>query len=147
MKKTMEAQSQALIHLTLRLKDGTVADSSKVNGVPLLIRMGDGSLSEALEKNLCGMEEGETRSFQLSPEESFGQPNPQNFHQVDKNTFPPHIQLKPGVIVEFQQMNGQTLPGTIRRLEGEQVLVDFNHPLCGQPVWFEVELLEVLYTE
>jgi FKBP-type peptidyl-prolyl cis-trans isomerase SlpA len=136
--------SEALVHLTIKLKDGTVADSTKVNTVPMLVRLGDDSLSEAIQQNLLGLAKGDVKKFDVSAEQGYGLPNPANFHHVDKHSFPAHIQLKPGVMVEFQQINGHALPGTIRKIEETQVLVDFNHPLCGQPLFFEVEVVEVL---
>jgi FKBP-type peptidyl-prolyl cis-trans isomerase SlpA len=143
-KKRVTATSEALAHITIKLKDGTVADSTKVNTIPTLVRLGDGSLSAAIEQNLLGLAAGDTKAFDVSAEQGYGFPNPANLHRVEKNSFPAHIKLQPGVIVAFEQINGQTLPGVIRTVEEEQVLVDFNHPLCGQPLFFEVEIVEVL---
>lgn len=144
MTKQIQANSEALLHITIKLKDGTVADSTKVNAVPSLIRMGDGSLSDEIEKNLLGLKAGDNAKFHVAPEQGFGIPNPANIHHVAKDSFSDKIKLQPGVIVEFEQMNGQALPGTIKAIDDEMVVVDFNHPLCGQELYFDIDVVEVL---
>ncbi len=141
--KQITADGEALVHITITLKDGTVADSTKVNAVPSIVRLGDDSLSETIQQNLIGLKAGDCKKFEVSPEQGFGLPNPANIHTLNKTDFPDTIKLQAGIIVEFEQMNGQAMPGTIRNVEDDKVTVDFNHPLCGQDLLFEVEVVEV----
>jgi FKBP-type peptidyl-prolyl cis-trans isomerase SlpA len=105
--------------------------------------MGDGSLTENFEKCLLGLVAGDEKSFKLAPEDAFGLPNPDNIYYVDKSKFGTDTPAEVGAIIAFTQPDGTDLPGLIREVAGDSVTVDFNHPLAGQPVEFEVEILEV----
>jgi FKBP-type peptidyl-prolyl cis-trans isomerase SlpA len=142
MSKQITANSEAIIHLTIKLLDGSVADSSKATNLPQRIELGNDSLTPAIEKNLIGMQEGESKSFQLTPEESFGMPNPLNIHRLDKNNFADD-KLKVNQIFSFDMPDGKQMPGVIRSIDADTVVVDFNHPLCGQDVIFNVEVLSI----
>lgn len=139
----VKANSRVLAHITIKLADGSVADSTKVSGEPSWLIMGDGSFSQAFEANMLGAKIGETRSFELAAKDAFGDIQPDNIHFMEISEFPQDIKLEPGAIVAFQQPNGETLPGIIRQLEGGSVKVDFNHPLAGKNVIFEIEVKQI----
>ncbi|WP_199609392.1 FKBP-type peptidyl-prolyl cis-trans isomerase [Flocculibacter collagenilyticus] len=135
--------SNVIMHFTIKLSDGSAADSTKVNNKPAKFTMGDGSLSENFEKCLLGLVQGETKSFELQPEDAFGMPNPDNIYFVERSKFNNDVPAEVGMIVAFTQPDGVELPGVIREVAGESVTVDFNHPLAGQVVTFDVDVLEV----
>ena len=114
-----------------------------MTGKPVKFFLGDGSLSEALEKQLIGQKEGAELRFTLPPKDVFGESNPDNIHYLDITRFPAHDQPKVGQIMGFAQPNGEELPGVIREVAGDSVTVDFNHPLAGKDITFEIEVLEV----
>jgi len=134
--------SEVLMHFTLTLKDGTVAESSR-DSEPLQFRMGDGSLVVGLERALYGLHSGSVQTLEIEPQDAFGFPDPANVHALSVHDFPHDMPLEAGVIVSFTTPTGDELPGTVVEVDDEQVLVDFNHPLCGHTIDFEVEILAV----
>jgi FKBP-type peptidyl-prolyl cis-trans isomerase SlpA len=137
------AQSEVLFHFSIKLEDGSAADSTKVHNKPAKLFMGDGSLTENFEKCLLGLVAGDSKSFDLEPEDAFGQPNPDNIYFVDRSKFGADTPAEVGTIIAFTQPDGTDLPGLVREVAGDSVTVDFNHPLAGQKVTFEVDILEV----
>jgi FKBP-type peptidyl-prolyl cis-trans isomerase SlpA len=135
--------SEVVFHFSIKLSDGSVADSTKVNGKPAKLSIGDGSLTPGFEACLMGLEAGKEASFTLEPEQAFGQPNPDNIYFVDKDKFGADVPAEEGAIVAFTQPDGTELPGVIRDVVGQSVTVDFNHPLAGQVLTFDVEIIEV----
>ncbi len=76
MSKSVQSNSAVLVHFTLKLDDGSTAESTRNNGKPALFRLGDTSLSEGLEQQLLGLKEGEKKAFSLEPDAAFGVPIP-----------------------------------------------------------------------
>ena len=76
MSKSVQSNSAVLVHFTLKLDDGSTAESTRSNGKPALFRLGDTSLSEGLEQQLLGLKEGEKKAFSLEPDAAFGVPSP-----------------------------------------------------------------------
>ncbi|MCO7186971.1 MULTISPECIES: FKBP-type peptidyl-prolyl cis-trans isomerase [unclassified Pseudoalteromonas] len=136
-------QSEVLFHFSIKLADGSAADSTKVHDKPAKLFMGDGSLTENFEKCLLGLRSGDSKSFELEPQDAFGMPNPDNIYYVDRSKFGTETPAEVGSIIAFTQPDGTELPGLIREVAGDSVTVDFNHPLAGQKVTFEVDILEV----
>lgn len=141
--KHITENSEILAHITIKLADDSVADSTKVNREPQRIRLNSNDVSPAFAKALLGHKLGETVSFILAPEDAFGQPNPLNFQTLPRSRFDAKIALSVGTIVEFEKLNGPSLAGIIRELNEDEVRVDFNHPLCGQTLTFEVDILAI----
>ncbi len=102
------------------------------------------SLSPAFEAQLGGMAAGDKRTFTLAPEDAYGMPNPDNIYYVDRSKFSADAPAKVGMIVGFAMPDGSELPGLIRDVVGESVTVDFNHPLAGQTLTFNVEIVQVI---
>ena len=130
------------MHFTLSLADGTVADSSR-DGEPLRFVMGDGTLIEGLELVLYGLKAGDQQCLSIEPRDAFGFPEEENIHTMPRSEFPAEMQLEPGLIVGFTTPSGEEVPGAIQEIKGDEVVVDFNHPLSGHEVIFDVEILEV----
>ena len=136
-------RSTVTLHLSLALEDGTVAETT-FEDEPLTFSMGDGTLVEGLELGLYGLKAGASQRLVLQPEQAFGRHDPDKRHQLARAEFPADMELEPGVIVGFDTPTGEELPGTIVSLTDETVEVDFNHPLAGRVVVFEVEIIEVV---
>lgn len=135
--------SEVIMHFTVKLEDGSVADSTKTSGKPAKLVMGDGSLTENFEKCLLGLSEGESASFTLEPDDAFGQPSPDNVQHMDRSLFAGDAPAEEGTIIAFAGPGGQEIPGVITEVAGESVTVDFNHPLAGHRVIFDVEIVSV----
>ena len=139
---TIGPGSEVVMHFTLSLADGTVADSTR-EGEPLRFVMGDGTLIEGLELVLYGLKAGDRQCLSIEPRDAFGFPDEENIHTMPRNEFPTEMQLEPGMIIGFNTPSGEEVPGAIQEIKGDKVVVDFNHPLAGHEVIFDVEILEV----
>lgn len=136
--------SEVMMHFSIRLADGSAVDSSKVDNKPAKFVMGDGSLTPNFEQCLLGLTKGQSETFTLPPEDAFGLPNPDNMHHLELSKFSSDVPAEVGTIISFTQPDGSELPGIIREVVADSVTVDFNHPLAGQTLTFEVDVLEVL---
>ena len=136
-------ESTVILHLSLSLEDGTVAEST-FEDEPLTFTMGDGTLEEGLELGLYGLRAGNTQRLVLEPGQAFGLHDPSKLHQLSRSEFSDELELEPGVIIGFDTPAGEELSGTIISLTDETVDVDFNHPLAGRVVVFEVEIITVV---
>lgn len=130
------------MHFSLSLADGTVADSTR-EGEPLRFVMGDGTLIEGLELVLYGLKEGDQQCLSIEPRDAFGFPDEENIHTMPRSEFPADMQLEVGMIIGFSTPSGEEVPGAIQEIKDDEVVVDFNHPLAGHEVIFDVEILEV----
>ncbi|WP_027710849.1 FKBP-type peptidyl-prolyl cis-trans isomerase [Dickeya chrysanthemi] len=135
--------SGVLVHFTLMLEDGSVAEATRDSGKPAMFRLGDGSLSAALEAQLLGLQAGDKRQFSLPPESAFGPSNPDLIQFFLRRDFAQTGVPEVGTIMLFSGMAGNDMPGIIREVAEESVTVDFNHPLTGHTITFDVEVLEI----
>jgi len=133
---------QVQLHFALKLADGQVIDSTFERD-PATLKVGDGNLPEGFEELIIGLKTGDKQSFVVPPEKAFAQPNPNNIQHMKRSDFADDIELEVGMIVSFADANQAELPGVIKQVEDNLVIVDFNHPLAGKELTFDVEILEV----
>ena len=133
---------QVTLHFALKLNDGQVVDSTFDKEAPTLV-LGDGNLPEGFEKLLVGLETGNKKTFVIPPEDAFAQKNPNNIQQMKRSEFSTDMELEVGLMVSFADANGAELPGVIKEVQEDLVIVDFNHPLAGEELTFDVEILDV----
>ncbi|WP_136248730.1 FKBP-type peptidyl-prolyl cis-trans isomerase [Halomonas borealis] len=129
------------LHFTLKLEDGTQVDSTR-DKAPATFQLGDGNLPPGFEQPIKGMSAGESGSFAITPEHAFGQHNPQNIQVIKREDFTSE-DPEEGMVMSFADAAGGELPGVIKSVDDERVEVDFNHPLAGRTLTFEVEVIEV----
>ena len=130
------------MHFALRLADGTVADSS-FDEEPVSFVVGDGTLDKGLELALIGLKAGDQQKLTLMPGQAFGAREEAALQWVERDKFPPDIELEPGQIIGFSGQAGEDVAGAVIEIEPHRVRVDFNHPLAGREIEFEVEILSV----
>ncbi|MDO6685082.1 MULTISPECIES: FKBP-type peptidyl-prolyl cis-trans isomerase [unclassified Agarivorans] len=135
--------SKVELHFVLKLSDGTIAESTYNYPKPAQLVVGDGSLTEGFERCLEGLKAGDKSQFELSAEQAFGPSNPDNIKYFERSKFGEEAPAEEGSIIAFAQPDGSEIPGIVREVTGDSVTVDFNHPLAGQTVIFEVEILAV----
>ncbi|ACY83431.1 FKBP-type peptidyl-prolyl cis-trans isomerase [Edwardsiella piscicida] len=138
-----QATSAVLVHFTLTLEDGSLAESSRERGQPALFRLGDGSLSPALEAQLLGCRRGDRRAFTLAPADAFGERSDDLVQFFPLGQFRDSGEPQAGAVILFTAADGAQMPGLVREIVGESVTVDFNHPLAGMPVTFDLEVLAI----
>ena len=138
--------STVTLHLSLTLEDGTVAEET-FSGEPHTFRMGDGSLVHGLELGLYGLKPGATQRLELTPEQAYGQRDPEKIHRLPRARFTEDLQLEPGLIIGFETPDGEEIPGAVLSVSDDSVEVDFNHPLAGHSITFDVEIIDVVPAE
>jgi FKBP-type peptidyl-prolyl cis-trans isomerase SlpA len=116
---------------------------------PATLSLGTGELAPAMESRLLGLAEGTRTSFELAAGEAFGDRNPQLLQRVKRSLLvelgDPDEQYHVGDVVQFPTPDGHgAYAGVVREVGDEALLFDFNHPLAGRPVTFEVHLIGVL---
>ncbi|RJX33649.1 MAG: peptidylprolyl isomerase [Desulfurivibrio sp.] len=122
------------------LENGEIFESSKDTG-PLQFRIGTGSVMIAFEKAVIGMAAGESREIRLQPEEAYGLPKEELIHTVDRSSWEKKADIRPGVVVGMtMEKDGEQhqLPATVTAVAGDQVTIDFNHPLAGKLVIYKI---------
>lgn len=143
MSEQVHADSTVLVHYDLKLEDGTLAESTRRGNKPELFRLGDQSLSPALEHELLGLRAGDKKSFSLAPEAAFGPVNPDLVQFFSPRNFMETGVPEVGTIMLFTAINGNEMPGIIQAVTDESITVDFNHPLAGRQVFFDIEVLAI----
>jgi FKBP-type peptidyl-prolyl cis-trans isomerase SlpA len=137
------AGSTVTLHLSLALEDGRVAEST-FEGEPHTFTVGDGSLLPGLELALYGLRPGDSQHLVLHPAQAFGTRDAARIHTMSRTSFTDDISLEPGLIIGFTDTGGMELPGTLLSVTDTAVEVDFNHPLAGHAITFDVEIIDVI---
>lgn len=130
------------VHYTGRLDDGSVFDSSH-GREPLEFTLGSGQVIAGFDRAVSGMEVGETRSARVPAEEAYGERRDDLLLEIDREQIPEGIDVEVGTQLQLQQQDGQSVPVLVSDIGAESVTLDANHPLAGQDLIFELELVEV----
>ena len=129
--------TRVYLNFSVSLEDGSEVDSN-FGGEPVDFAIGDGSLLPGFERLLFGMSAGERQMFRVPPEDAFGQPNDNNVQYLPRDRFDDDVELEIGLVFSFADAGGGELPGMILSIDDEEVAVDFNHPLAGRTILFDV---------
>ena len=132
---------EVTLHFALKLENGDVVDST-FDKQPATFKVGDGNLLPGFEVALYGFKAGDKRSLQIAPENAFGQPNPQNVQVMPRGQFQ-DMELSEGLLIIFNDAANAELPGVVKAFDEQQVTIDFNHPLAGKTLSFDVEIIAV----
>ncbi|MGB0448969.1 MAG: FKBP-type peptidyl-prolyl cis-trans isomerase [Porticoccaceae bacterium] len=141
MSLTIGKGTTVTLHFALVLEDGAVVDSN-FEGKPATFSIGDGNLLPGFEETLMGLCKDDQREFVVPPEKAFGQHNEQNLQRVAMDNFA-DLEIEPGAMFSFQNGDGE-LPGVITEIMDGEVMVDFNHPLAGKNIIFQVKIMDVI---
>ena len=135
------------LHYRLASVDGADIVSTFQDN-PATLQLGTGQLAPFLEACLIGLHEGAHQTFDLPPEQAFGPRNPDLVQTVSRATLDENSsndeQYRVGDLVEFAAPGGGRFAGVLREIGDEVALFDFNHPLAGQSVKFEVKIIGIL---
>ena len=131
------------VHYVGTFDDGTEFDSSRTRGEPLTFQVGAGQVIPGFDNAVAGMSVGETQDIRLEPAEAYGEVNDQAFQEVGRNQFPDDFEFKVDEIVQGQQTSGQPFRARIASFNDETVNLDFNHPMAGKALNFNLELVSV----
>lgn len=128
---------------TLRLDDGEIVDSSS-GREPLEFIQGQGQIIPGLEQELYGMEVGDEKAVTVTPEDGYGERQADRVQTIPRNAFPDDMELEQGMQVRLQDSNsGQVFEAFVEEIHPENVKLDFNHPLAGETLHFDVKIAGV----
>jgi FKBP-type peptidyl-prolyl cis-trans isomerase SlyD len=138
---TIHQGSVVSFDYTLSDQDGKVLETSQ-GKQPMTYTHGKGEIIPGLEKELSGMKAGEEKKVQVKPEDGYGPINPQAFQEVPKEKLPPEA-LKVGTVLMAQGPQGQGIPVRVHEIKDTTVIMDFNHPMAGKTLSFDVKITEI----
>ena len=124
---------------TVFLEDGTQIDSN-VGDDPLIFVLGQHQIFPALEEAVVPLSVGESRRVQLKPDQAYGPVIPDAFREVDAESVPENFRFA-GAILGIQDPAGGVFPIRVHEVKEDKVVLDFNHPLAGKNLLFDVRIL------
>ena len=125
------------------LEDGTVFDSSEKHETPLEFTIGEGRIIEGFDNAVEGMKVGEEKEVKLSPNQAYGDYNPELIKDIPKDCFPQDQTLQKGMAFMLNLPSGQQVPARITDIKDQEVTIDLNPPLAGKTVVFKIKLLAI----
>jgi FKBP-type peptidyl-prolyl cis-trans isomerase SlpA len=142
---TERIKVDSLITLHYRLATGDdVPLISTFDGTPATLQLGNGELVPTLEACLVGLPVGEHHTFMLDPDQAFGPHSPELVQRLARADLPADGTIAVASMIEFSGPEGMHITGLVRELDADSALIDFNHPLAGRDVRFEVEIVGIL---
>ena len=134
--------STVKVHYTGKLASGEVFDTSKERG-PVEFKIGEGQILPSFEQAIVGMNPGETKTITLQPDEAFGPHRDDRMIEVPRERIPDETHLEVGQRLQMRSPDGDAVLVAVAEINPETVTLDANHPLAGEELVFDVELLEV----
>ena len=130
------------VHYTGRLDDGSIFAAS-VEREPLELVIGDNRMLPAFEQAIIGMEPGQSKTIKIPAEQAFGPYREELIRTVDRSVFPPGLEPKIGQRLNATRADGRTIIVTVIDLSESSVTLDANHPLAGEDLSFDIQLVEI----
>ena len=130
------------VHYKGTLKNGEVFDTSEGRH-PMEVEMGAGNLIAGFEKALMGMALNEKKVFTLNPEDAYGHRDDSLTHSFPRADVPAEMNPEVGMTVALASQEGQQVPALITEVDDEKVVVDLNHPLAGESLTFDIEVVGI----
>ena len=141
MTEELKVKDGHVVSMEYTLKvDGNVADSSE-GREPLEFVHGAGNIIPGLEREMTGMAVGESKEVVVAAEDAYGEQDDSAFMDVPRGQFPKKIPIEVGTEIQVQNQNGQPMYSRIEKIEGDNVRLNFNHPLAGKELHFAVKVV------
>ena len=137
-----KAGDKVKVHYTGRQPNGETFDSS-VGQEPLEFTLGAGEVIPGFEAGVLGMAVGEHRTVEIEPDDGYGPYNEDMVLEVEREQFPEEMQPEVGQQLQVRQDGGQAISVVVTAVDDETVTLDANHPLAGQTLTFEIELVSI----
>jgi FKBP-type peptidyl-prolyl cis-trans isomerase SlpA len=142
--ETVRADSYLTLHYSLSDSAGNEFVST-FDLSPATLQMGSGQLAEPLEKCLIGLRAGQRQAIELHCQDAFGEHNPRLVERIARSALPAGVELTVNSLIEFGAPDGGAgFAGWLRELTDSSALFDFNHPLAGKSIRFEVEIIGIM---
>ncbi len=140
---TAKSGDTVRIHYTGTLDDGTEFDSSSGRD-PLEFALGGGQVIPGFDKAVDGMTVGENKTVTIPPGEAYGERHDQLVQEVPKSALPDEIDPAVGMHLQSRSPEGQIMNLVVTEVADASITVDGNHPLAGQALTFDIELVEIV---
>lgn len=127
---------------TLKDDEGNILDAAS-SGAPFSFLSGNGQILPKLEEAFHGMLLGTKKNVKINAADAYGDYNEKAVQQVDRNNFPEDADLQPGMQFIANSPEGHQMPFIISEVSENNITIDFNHPLAGKNLEFDVELLNI----
>jgi peptidylprolyl isomerase len=142
--RTVQDGDRVRIHFTCNFDDGSEIASTG-DEEPLELTIGEGKLIERFEKSVIGMAEGQKKTVHLQPQQAMGEKKPELISQVPLHLVPEQDEdLEVGSRIQVKDNNGNDIKAIVTHMSNQTVTLDANHPLAGEALTFNIELIELL---
>ncbi|HLC52593.1 MAG TPA: peptidylprolyl isomerase [Candidatus Nanoarchaeia archaeon] len=131
------------VEYTGSFENGEIFDSSNNHGQPLEFEVGSGQMIKGFDQAVIGMEKNQVKEIVLNPEEAYGELNPEFKKKVPREQLPQEQEPQIGMVLGVSLPNGQQFPARITEINGNEVTIDFNHPLSGKTLKFKLKIVEI----
>jgi peptidylprolyl isomerase len=131
------------VHYTVKLDDGAVVDST-MSHEPFTFTLGTGAVIPGFEKEIMGMNMGESKTIKVSVEEAYGPYYKELIKEVDRSEFPADFKFEAGQQLDIPGPDGQSGLAKVLKVSEETLILDTNHPLAGKELSIDIQLLEIL---
>jgi FKBP-type peptidyl-prolyl cis-trans isomerase SlyD len=141
--KTIVDDVVVTLDYMLQLEDGEEIDRSDSQD-PFQFLQGHGQIVPGLEQALYGMSTGDEKKVVVAPADAYGEFDSEDFETVSRNIFPPDMALQEGEQLQLRDSeSGKIFQATVSELKGDEVILDFNHPLAGETLIFQVKIADL----
>ena len=131
------------VHFTGSLEDGTIFGST-LNEEPFEFTIGEKNMLPGFESAVIGMQNGDTKTITLPPEDAYGAYKKELVHFMERSSFPQQINLEIGKRLRVRVQDGKYTIVTIKEFTEDHIVIDENDPLAGKTLIFKIELVEIL---
>ena len=131
------------VHYTGNFDDGTEVATS-INDGPLQFTIGEGQVISGLEQAVMGMSPGEAKTAQILADQAYGSYQENKVVKVSRNRFPPHLELRLGTVLRMRKAGGEKIRRIVTTVSKTSVTLDANHPLAGEDLTFDLQLIEIV---
>ena len=122
--------------------EGKVMDTSE-GKAPLEYVQGSGNIIPGLEKQMAGLKVGDERTFNVKPEEAYGQVDPAAFKEMPKSSLPKEFVPEVGKMISVVDNQGRRMPVTISEVKEQSIMINLNHPLAGKDLEFKIKVIDI----
>ncbi len=133
---------QVKVHYHGRLNDGTTFDSSEGRS-PLEFEVGAGQVIKGFDDGVLGMKPGEKKTIHIPVEDAYGEKSNDMIIEFPRDQFPPDMKPEIGMQLNLRGQDGRNFPVVINEVKDDVVVLDGNHPLAGQDLTFDIEMVEI----
>ena len=130
------------VHYHGRLRNGETFDSSEGRD-PLEFTVGAGQMIKGFDEGVKGMQMGQKKTVEIGADDAYGQREAENLIEFPKDQFPAEMKPEPGMQLMLSNDEGQQFPVVVTEVKDDSVLLDANHPLAGQDLIFDIEMMEI----